>query len=143
MTTHETLADAVETALAYDTYTYPTIEKTDAGYTVTPGARIDLPSCDIDVMWTYENGVELGDVVSDHTRVFESYESMQTLEHLRYNMPSVVETVEDGTPVTLQWCVVDAYPEENSGEQCESCGWCEDCNADMTVGHMWVAQFQN
>lgn len=143
MTKFDTLADAVADALAWDTYTYPTITKTGDGYTVEPGVSIDLPGCDITVMWTYDGGAELGDSVSDYTRVFEPYESMVTLGHLEYNMPAVVDAIESGTAVTLMWCVVDAYPDDASGVQCEFCGWCENCTADLTVGHMWVAHFHN
>ena len=140
MTTY-TLDEALALVATADSYTYPTIERVGDSdrYTVTNGVIIELSSLDITVFWTYENGPELPKSLIDYSRVHESYETYENAEHVRYNLPAAVEVIEAGKPVTFMWAVVEAYPEEDAGVQCESCGWCEACNADMTVGWMMLA----
>lgn len=136
-----TLDQALALVATADSYTYPTIERipgTD-NYTVTDGVMIELDSMDIAVNWTYEKGPELPKNLIDYSRVHEPYEHYDNAEHIRYNLPAAVEKIEAGEPVTFMWAVVEAYPDEDAGVQCESCGWCEACNADMTVGWIMLA----
>lgn len=136
-----TLDQALALVATADSYTYPTIKRipdTDK-YTVTNGVMIELDSMDISVNWTYEDGPELPKSLIDYSRVHEPYEHYEHAGHIRYNLPAAIDVIEAGEPVTFMWVVVEAHPEEDAGVQCESCGWCEDCTADMSVGWMMLA----
>lgn len=71
----------------------------------------------------------------DHSRLHESYESYATAEHIRYNLETAVEALEEGRAVAFQYVVVNAY-------ECSECAPdadLDDCEHDQLVGWALLA----
>lgn len=57
--------------------------------------------------WTYADGVQDRDSVSETSRLHEAYESYATADHVRYNMTESVDALELGIPVTFGYAIVN------------------------------------
>ena len=90
--------------------------------------------------WTYAEGLDIPEAATDHTRLMESCESLDTLAQFRYNMPALAEWLdEDSTAdISLEWTPVE---DENLEYDDESGGYLDEDGellADNLAGHVYL-----
>lgn len=114
--------------------------------------RHDDEECDFDVYpsgseiapdnvgWTYDDGLDIPDAATDHSRLMESCESLDTLAQFRYHMPALENWIDgDSTAdISLEWSPVEdeslQYDEESGGYLDED----GELLADNFAGHVYL-----
>ena len=90
--------------------------------------------------WSYDEGIRDRDSVSETSRLHEAFESYSHAEHIRYNMTESVEALENGTPVTFAYAIVndDDVTTDDQGNGTDRDGFPADSVAGwIMVGIIW------
>lgn len=119
------LDDALNDIAARSFYESARVTKEGNGYTVEDW----YTGVEESVMWTYETGAEVPSDALDYSRTHEPYEFYDRASHIRFNLPTAVETIEEGTPVGFTYAIADAYCEDDV----------EECQEDHTAGWLLIA----
>lgn len=104
---------ALEAGIAHskrDFYYAFKIERVGDWYYVTR----DMPGYDADnVSWTYESGLEALGSWDDHSRLLETYESLETPAHYLYHLPYLGELKDGEAYIVFQFIASDISLERN------------------------------
>lgn len=112
-----------------------------AGDASSPVAWLVEKECNLiqtdEVTWTYSGGIDSGGE-DETSRLHDGCESYDEAEHIRFNMPNSVETLEDGTHAVV-FAHAAVYHEWDTFEHDEDCVE-DDCQCDTIVGWAMLAQ---
>lgn len=109
----------------------------DRTFDVYPGGRDIAPDY---VGWTYADGLDIPEAASDHSRLLESCESLDTEAQFRYHMPALEEwfASDNPAPLTVEWSPVEdsslQYDEESGAYRDED----DQLVEDNLVGHIYL-----
>lgn len=135
MTIHATLDAALQDIARRSFYESAIVTpNSDGTFTVED----DFNTCIADdtVMWTYGGGMELPEGILDHSRLHGPAEFYDDAAHIRYNLATAVERLEDGLPVAFSYAVIDAWMDADADGNAID----EDGNlSDATVGWALLA----
>lgn len=113
----------------------------DRTFDVYSGGRNLAPDY---VGWTYADGLDIPGV-TDHSRLLESYENLDTEAQFRYHMPALDEWFAADNPaaITVEWSPVEddslEYDEESGGYIDENGELME----DNIIGHVYLLEIWN
>ena len=109
----------------------------DNEFDVYPSGRGLAPDY---VSWTYADGLDIPEAATDHTRLMEPCESLDTLAQFQYNMPALEEWTNgnSNSDISLEWTPVE---DENLEYDEDSGGYLDEDGellGDNFVGHVYL-----
>lgn len=94
--------------------------------------------------WTYEEGFnwhDYGVTPDDHSRLHEAYEFYDSYRHVAYNLPSAVQHLLTGKPVTFAYLVAEADCQCDFTEEEREVVELEGCPHDHVAGWTLASKF--
>ena len=143
MTHYSTLDAALDDIAKRSFYYDATVTPESDGYTVADDYATSFP--DDVLLWDDVTGVDWPTRADDHSRLHDPAEYYASAEHIRYNLSTAVEALEEGQAVTFAYAIVDAECEEEDIPGAHAASQCLNCDSAgwQTAGWALLAAIHN